>query len=182
MSVTDLYPDIIALTRTDRSTAEIHEYVASRGMELTVSGVTQHLRRWADAGAFLVTPSSRHGKRANLYRATRVAFSPGVLAMAVGDRKASEILAKVAQADEHDDVVVEPEEVDPPRLFAVSPIPAPAQGRTVERPQGPAYDPELTILPDELFQAKFGRDGVTISFDQFHRIVALLDHLSPKTA
>lgn len=153
--------------------------------EVTRSAVTGNLGRWAEAGAFIVRvekvpnltptvggPADGHlgMHRENRYFANAVALEPGIMARAIGVNRANRVLERLGHP---------PITLDPPRR-------PPLQGQLIpmEEVRAPVHaierEPEPTTngkeLPEMLFGATFTANGVLISYEQFHRVVALLQH------
>lgn len=159
------YPELIDYCRpTWRSVDDVHRFTVDKlGATVTMSGIRQALARWADAGALNVTIGQ--GARLNRYRAAALATDPAVVTRAIGQRQAAKVL---------------------PALLGPAPAPMAVPGPMTDASDTPHLSPErierlikiASDFPQDLFSATFGADGVVITFDDFHRIVALLNALT----
>lgn len=165
LSTTDLYPDIVEFcTGEFRSTPEVFEAVQPLRPGFAQGGLKQALVRWTDGGALQQMKAVRDGKSVALFQATRVALEPGTVQRVLGSRRAVPVLDRLGLAPE-------PPQGQLPGLASV-------HAMTVEPARQHVINRQQLDIPDDLFTASFGPRGVTITYEQFHRIVALLDALA----
>lgn len=189
MAIADFYMEIVAFTKQGKTATEVTaDLIENHGAEFTRGAVNSALRKWEQAGAFIVHtekvqnaeptvggPADGYYGYHREYRfySNAVALQPGVLARAIGVERANAILIKLGQPT----IMIEPT----PRRVSLQPaiVEAPQQPQLFED-EPPAAETngkaEKPPLPSLLFGAQFTMDGVLITYEQFHRVVALLQH------
>lgn len=190
MALPDLYMEVVGYTRQGKTAEEIFQWLQTEhGQTMGKSNVFSHLSNWAKAGAFIVNvdkvqnelptvggPADGHYgvHRVNRYYSNAVALEPGVMARAIGVERANAVLARLGQAP----IIIEPTPRRVPLQPAVIPqaqLPLISEPEPEPEPQRPPRESSQD-LPSMLFGAQFTVDGVLISYEQFHRVVALLQH------
>ena len=183
----ELYFEIVGFTRTGKNAEEIQQFMLEQhGLGISRSTILSNLKNWSLAGAFILKtekvqntvptvggPADGHygSHREHRFFSNAVALEPGVMARAIGVTKANAVLERLGHP---------PIQLDPPSRPPLQPQLVPYQEpepepRRAEVHPGPAETPPRR-LPDLLFGAEFTANGVLISYEQFHRVIALLQH------
>ncbi len=185
-TVGELYFEIVGFTRTGKNAEEIQKFVLEQhGLGVSRSAITSNLRLWVDAGAFILKtekvqntvptvggPADGHygSHREHRFFSNAVALEPGIMARAIGVRKANAVLERLGHP---------PIQLDPPSRPPLQPQLVPYEEPEREPRRAEVREPEVPPrqqLPDMLFGAQFTASGVLISYEQFHRVIALLQH------
>lgn len=184
----ELYMEIVAYTRTGKNAEEIQAFLLKdHNTGVSKSTVSSNLRGWVDAGGFILKvekvpntvptvggPADGHygAHREHRYFSNAVALEPGIMARAIGVARANDVLERLGHP---------PIKLDPPSRPPLQPTLVPYEERAEVEPPRQAEirrepEPEPRRLPDLLFGAQFTANGVLISYEQFHRVIALLQH------
>lgn len=149
--VTDLLGDLIVSVEWDVSPS--------------VSVLEKSMRQWREAGA--VYDVSVGARQARVWYASRNAMAKHVIQRALGDvhgllpdEATGEVIVNGQKP-----YVPEPEPEEHTQLSLIEPEVLPPVDRLTRMVQA---------MPTELWQASMTRDGVLISYDQYHRVIALL--------
>lgn len=180
-----LYSAVVALTQDQPRSAEyLVETVKPRfNPSPSLAGMQSYLRLWTAAGALAITHLPRTeagsvsawGGYRNGYRSTSKALSPSVILKALGtqagylleEAQATELALqrRREEADRAGQALAVPEAEpyrDPPEVVR-TPI-----------DMGHRHEPN----PGRFFEASFGPDGVTITYEEYLRVVQLLARLT----
>lgn len=125
----------------------------------TMAGLESNLRRWRAAGAFYDAPN---GRQPRVWHANRNAMAKHIVQAALGP-------VHGLLPDENTGQTV---------AVMVSEL-----GQVSREPVAPIVEPDVTVhkltrfvdeMPREFWNATMTRDGVLISYDQYHRVIAML--------
>lgn len=171
----DLYEPLVEWCQgTGRTAEEIVEFAERHKVSIGVARVHQVMRPWTQAGAFIgqqhqaTRQDGRKVLRNRWFSTSRALSDADVIARALGPARANRIFeAKGIPAK-----VVE--DAPPAAVERFEPEPEPDEPNMHAAPR-PA-------MPDRLFTGTFTRDGVLISYEQFHRVVSLLGYLSEEAS
>lgn len=172
-----LYRSVIALTEDDYRTAkELLPLVGPRfNPSPTMSGFKAMLSTWAAAGGLVAHRTARDvaGGYQLEYRSTSKALTPVVIKSCLGPY-ADELLDDVNEAElsalrRREALIASGRGGRTEAVALVEDLPP-------EPMRSPIHEPEKD--PDRFFAASMGPDGVTITYDEYFRVVALLKRFS----
>lgn len=174
-SLTALYVPIVEYcSGIGRSVGEVQSLCTQRtGHEFHVTYIRTKLNAWTDCGALRMgrgVPAEGARTQA-LYYATAKAFDPLTLSRAGVEPEAIEVHAQHPSAlpARRDHLAVIHEPIGPDELFS--------ETRPQAKPQ-----PNMNNPAGTLFTGQFRPDGVLISYEQFHYVVALLEMMREQHA
>lgn len=223
-TVPDLYPVIIRQCAEWTTLPDITALVQCYGVMSARTGelierhaIANHLRSWERCGLLRQRQSSVRpineeglptGRPYMEYRATTRSFDPMLMAKAMGDGKAREILRRLngtdsasmtAQLDQDDEQLRLIEDTFGPEEIHVQEVQeqedegdwtedyahrqqlAHQESGAVPVPSNKGTapgHPRLPLRPDRFFDARFTSEGVLITYDEFHRITQLLSYVT----